>query len=272
MKVGYMTNAWGSVVGHPAGVTSVKDLYYLSTGDTQQAVEAISKAGFEMIEIFDGNLMEYAEDRKGFTELLDKNNLKLLAVYSGADFIYEEILEDELYKIDKAASLASGLGAKHLVIGGGAIRSKAILDKDYVKLAEGLDKAAEIAEKYDLIPSYHPHLGTIVQAPDQLDKLMPLTRISLCPDTGHIAAGGGDAVKAVEKYKDRIKYVHLKDYGQGKFQPLGKGDIKLDVLIKILLDNNFDGEFTVEADGCSGLPEEAAALSYAYLKKVNVAI
>ncbi|WP_256200939.1 hypothetical protein [Thermoanaerobacter thermocopriae] len=27
MKIGYMTNAWGSVVGHPAGVTSVKDLF-----------------------------------------------------------------------------------------------------------------------------------------------------------------------------------------------------------------------------------------------------
>jgi inosose dehydratase len=36
MKVGYMTNAWGSVVGYPAGVTSVKDAFYLSTGDTDK--------------------------------------------------------------------------------------------------------------------------------------------------------------------------------------------------------------------------------------------
>jgi inosose dehydratase len=268
MKVGYMTNAWGDVVGHPAGVTSVKDLFYLSTGATEEAVKAISKAGYELIEIFDGNLMQYAEDKKGFKDLLSKNNLKLLAVYSGADFIYDEILEDELYKIDKAASLASELGAKHLVVGGGAIRSTAVQEKDYVKLAEGLDKVIDIAEKYNLIASYHPHLGTIVQAPEQLDKLMPLTKINLCPDTAHIEAGGGDAVKVVEKYKDRIKYVHLKDYSARKFLPLGKGNIKFDVLIKILLDNGFDGEFTVEADGYSGSPEEALAQSYNYLKGI----
>ncbi|MCK9912733.1 TIM barrel protein, partial [Microbacteriaceae bacterium K1510] len=77
--------------------------------------------------------------------------------------------------------------------------------------------------QYGLITSYHPHLGTIVQAPDQLDKLMPLTYINLCPDTAHIEAGGGDPAAVIRKYADRIKYVHLKDYEDGNFLPLGKG-------------------------------------------------
>lgn len=268
MKVGYMTNAWGSVAGHPAGVTSIKDLYYISTGSTVEAVKAILKAGYEMIEIFDGNLMEFAENKKAFTDLLESSGLKLLAVYSGADFIYDEILEEELYKIDKVASLAAELGAKHLVVGGGAIRSGGIRDEDYVKLAKGLDKVMEIANKYGLIPSYHPHLGTCVQAPEQLDKLMPLTQINLCPDTAHIEAGGGDSVKIVEKYKDRIQYVHLKDYGVQGFLPLGKGRIDFDVMIKTLKNNGFNVDFTVEADGYSGSPEEAAAISYEYLSKL----
>lgn len=268
MKVGYMTNAWGSVVGHPAGVTSIKDLYYLSTGATEEAVKEISKAGYEMIEIFDGNLMEYAENEKSFSDLLAKNNLKLLAVYTGADFIYDEILEEELYKIDKVARLAQELGAKHLVVGGGAIRSKGIEDKDYTKLGAGLDKVVEIASKYNLIASYHPHLGTCVQAPEQLDKLMPLTKINLCPDTAHIEAGGGDSVKTVEKYKHRIKYVHLKDFGTEGFLPLGKGRIDFDKMIKILKDNGFEGEFTVEADGYNGSPVEAANISNGYLSKI----
>lgn len=268
MRVGYMTNAWGSVVGHPAGVTSIKDLFYLSAGSTEDAVGAISKAGYEMIEIFDGNLMEYAENKKGFTELLEKNGLKLLAVYSSADFIYDEILEEELYKIDKTASLATELGAKHLVVGGGAIRSKGIQGMDYIKLADALDKVVDIAKRYNLIPSYHPHLGTCVQSPEQLNRLMPLTKINLCPDTAHIEAGGGDSVKTIEKYKDRIKYVHLKDYGSGGFLPLGKGRIRFDVMIKILQDNGFDGDYTVEADGYPGSPEEAAEISYEFLNQI----
>lgn len=267
MKVGYMTNAWGSVVGHPAGVTSIKDLYYLSTGSTREAVEVISKTGYEMIEIFDGNLMEYENDKKSFTDLLEKNSLKLLAVYTGANFIYDEIIEEELYKINKVASLASKFGSKHLVVGGGAIRSKEVSERDYINLAKGLDKVIDIAKNYNLVPSYHPHLGTIVQQPEQLDKLMSLTSINLCPDTAHIEAGGGDSVKVVEKYRDRIKYVHLKDCESGNFLPLGMGNIKFDILIKDLLDNEFDGDFAVEADGYAGSPEEAAKISYAYLTK-----
>lgn len=87
-----MTNAWGSVVGHLAGVISVKDLFYISTGG---AVAVISEVGFKMIEIFDGNLMSYSQNKEGFNNLLSSNDLKLLAVYSGADFIYKEIIEEE---------------------------------------------------------------------------------------------------------------------------------------------------------------------------------
>lgn len=268
MKVGYMTNAWGSVVGHCAGVTSIKDLYYLSTGSTEEAVGVISKTGFEMIEIFDGNLMAYSENRKDFLDLLEKRGLKLLAVYSGADLIYDDILEDELYKIEKVAALASELGAKHLVVGGGAIRSGAILEKDYRKLAAGLDKVIEIAGKYNLIASYHPHLGTIVQAPEQLDKLMPLTKINLCPDTAHIEAGGGDSVKIVDKYKGRIRYVHLKDFGKEGFLPLGKGNIGFEKMIASLKTSGLDVDYTVEADGYAGSPESAAAESFAYLTRI----
>ncbi|MHB8277259.1 MAG: sugar phosphate isomerase/epimerase family protein [Candidatus Humimicrobiaceae bacterium] len=270
MRLGYMTNAWGSVVGHPAGVTSVKDLFYMSTGSTKDAVSAISKAGFDMIEIFDGNLMQYSQNKKEFTELLKSNSLSLLAVYSGANFIYEQIIEEEFYKIEQAAKIAGELGAKHLVLGGGAIRSKGIREEDYNMLAKGLDRVIEVSKKYNLIASYHPHLGTIVQKPDQLDKLMPLTKINLCPDTGHVEAGGGNSVKVVEKYKDRIKYIHLKDYDSGKILPLGKGKIEFEKIVNILEKNGFKGEYTVEADGYEGTPEEASKESYLYMKRFGL--
>ena len=265
MKVAYMTNGWGGVVGHPAGVTSIKDLFYLSTGPTKEAVSAISKAGYGMIEIFDGNLMEYSQNKKEFTELLKSNNLSLLAVYSGANFIYNEIIKEEFYKIEKAAEIASELGAKHLVVGGGASRSEGIKKEDYDMLGQGLNEVIDISKNYNLIASYHPHLGTIVQGPDQLDMLMPLTDINLCPDTAHIEAGGGNSIEVVTKYANRIKYIHLKDYDSGRFLPLGKGKIDFGKIINILSDNGFDGAFTVEADGYEGDPAKAAELSYNYL-------
>lgn len=265
MKVAYMTNAWGRVVGHPAGVTCIKDLFYLSTGSTKEAVSAISKAGYEMIEIFDGNLMEYTQNKEEFKELLELNNISLLAVYSGANFIYNEIIKEELYKIEKVAEIASEFSAKHLVVGGGAIRSGAIIKEDYYMLGKGLNEVIGISEKYGLIASYHPHLGTIVQGSDQLDMLMPVTDINLCPDTAHIEAGGGSSVETVEKYVNRINYIHFKDHDSGRFLPLGEGNIDFGKIINILSENGFKGEITVEADGYEGDPAKAAGLSYNYL-------
>lgn len=266
MKLGYQTNTWGGVVGHPSGVTSVKDLYYWTPGSTERAVAEIAEAGYQGIELFDGNLMAYEGRPNEFRSLLDRNGLMLVGVYTGANFIYPDIRKEEFAKIEKVARLASECGAEHLVLGGGAIRAEGILDSDYEALGEALDRAAELASRYGLAPSYHPHLGTIVQAPDQLDRLMKLTAVSLCPDTAHIEAGGGDPVDVIRKYIDRIRYVHFKDYGAGTFLPLGDGGQNFAGMMQILRQHGFDGWITVELDSYDD-PRRGAVISRKYLRE-----
>lgn len=265
MKLGYQTNTWGGVVGHPAGVTSIKDQYYLTNGSTEEAVEDIASAGYKGIEIFEGNLVQYENRISEFKELLKTHSLTLIGVYTGANFIYREILEEELAKIERVAKLAAELGAEHLVIGGGAIRSKGIEDTDYKLLAEGLNQAINIAETYNLVASYHPHLGSMVETPEQLEKLLKYTDINLCPDTAHIEAGGGDPVEFIRKYYDRIKYVHLKDCNKtGEFLPLGEGHQDFPTMIKLLKDVGYKGWITVELDSYPN-PAKGAQQSKGYL-------
>ena len=178
MKYGYVSNAWGSVVGHPVGVTSIKDLVYLSTGKTQEAVRDIADAGYRGLEIFDGNLIEFENDKNAFRRLMLDHKLELVAVYTGANFIFSDILREELWRIERAAAIGAELGAKHLTIGGGAKRSSGTTDDDYWRLAEGLDRAADIAERHGLRASYHPHLTTIVETPAQLAFL----KEQICPE------------------------------------------------------------------------------------------
>ena len=66
MKLAYQTNTWGGVFGHPAGVTSIKDLYYLANGSTEEALRDISSVGYAGFELFDGNLT--AEISKAFLQ------------------------------------------------------------------------------------------------------------------------------------------------------------------------------------------------------------
>lgn len=264
MRLAYQTNTWGGVVGHPAGVTSIKDLYYLANGSTEEALRDISVAGYEGFELFDGNLMQYEGREDDLRRLMEETELELVGVYSGANFIFPDVLEEELGRIEAAARLASGFGAEHLVVGGGAVRASGIRDDDYRLLGEGLEKVVSLAERNELVASFHPHLGTCVESPGQLAKAFEHTGIDFCPDTAHLEAGGGDSAELIRTYRDRVKYVHLKDLGDGGFLPLGHGGMDFGRILGALGEIEFDGWITVELDAYDD-PAEGARTSKKYL-------
>jgi inosose dehydratase len=270
MRLGYHSITWGGVVGHPAGVTSVKDLYYLTNGSMESAIRDIGAAGYEGTEMFDGNLVEYADRPEEFRATLSSAGLELVSVYTGANFIYADILPDELHRIRRAAELAATFGAERLVVGGGARRAAGTTGEDYSRLGTALDRVTDIAEEFGLSASFHPHLGTIVESPGELDRLMSQTRIGFCPDTAHLAAGGADPAAAIRQYPDRIRHVHLKDFRQDPFQflPLGEGDLDFPDIIRAIKESGYDSWLMVELDSYDGDPKAAAEISKKYLDKI----
>jgi len=249
-KLAYHANCWGPLGGHPVGVTSVKDLYYKTFGDMNQAFADIAAAGYQAVELFDGNLMDYAADPGLLSGMLSDHGLRLLAAYSGANFIYADIREDELGRIDRVAKLAAQLGAEHLVVGGGAKRSGPTLPSDYEQLGRALDQVADIAERHGLLAHYHPHLTTMAETPEDIRRIFAHTRILFCPDTAHLAAGGGDPASLIDEHYSRIRYVHLKGWQREPFAftPLDRGDLNLQASLAVLRRRGFDGWITVELD------------------------
>ena len=61
MRLGYHTITWGGVVGDATGVTSVKDLFYRVNGPMDRAIADIASLGYEGVEMFDGNVADYAD-------------------------------------------------------------------------------------------------------------------------------------------------------------------------------------------------------------------
>jgi len=271
LKLSYHTITWGGVVGHPVGVTSIKDLFYLANGATEAALRDVAAAGYAGVELFDGNLIEYEERPDELRQLLGELGLQLVAVYSGANFIFDEILEEELWRIRRAAVLAAELDAEQLVVGGGAKRSTGTSDEDYSRLAGALDRVAAIAEEHGLRASYHPHLSTIVETPEQLERVMSRSRIDFCPDTAHLAGAGGDPAELVRRYADRISYVHVKDLTTNPlaFLPLGEGELDLAAVLAALAEAGYDGWITVELDAFDGAPGDAARASREHLERLS---
>ncbi len=178
-RFAYQVNAWGGVVGTPGAVTDIASGHYLTPGDPAAAISAIAEAGFSGIEIFDGNLFALAERKNDVIGQLDSKGLALVGVYSGGHFIYPDAREDELARFDRSIAIAAEFGASHFVIGGGAVRSTGRRDRDFVVMGDLLDEVADRAAAAGLIPSYHPHLGSLAEAPDQIDALLAASSIGL---------------------------------------------------------------------------------------------
>ncbi len=266
MKFAYQTNTWGGLFGHPAGVTSIKDLYYLTDGSLEKALRDISSLGYTGFELFDGNLVQYADRKDELRSLMRSLHLEMVAVYSGGNFIYPDVLGEELEKIEHVAQLAAEFHATYLVVGGGAIRSTGIIEQDYQQLGQALEKVTDLARRAGLVPTYHPHLGTCVQAPDQLEKLFKYTGIGLCPDTAHVQAGGGDPTAIIRQHASHINYVHLKDIKQGVFVPLGQGEQNYSQILTALKDTGYDGWITVELDSFPD-PKKGAEISKTFIQQ-----
>jgi inosose dehydratase len=270
MRLGYCAITWGGVVGDPTGVTSIKDLFYRANGSMPDAIRDIGAAGYEGVELFDGNLVDFADRPGELREALAAAGQTLVSVYTGANFVYADVLPDELHRIRRAAELAAEFGAERLVVGGGARRATGTTDEDYVRLGASLDTVAGIAEEFGLVASYHPHLSTIVESPRELERLMGLTRIGFCPDTAHLAAGGGDPAALIRAYPDRVRHVHLKDYRPAPFSflPLGEGVLDFVDILAAIRESGYDSWLMVELDAYDGDPRRAAEISKAYLDRL----
>ena len=267
-KFAYQANCWGPLGGNAVGVTSIGQLTYLTFGDMGRAIAEIGAAGYSGVELFDGNVLEYPGGQKALKSDLARAGVKLVAAYSGANFIFSDILDQELLRIARAADAAADAGAEHLVVGGGAKRLEGVAAGDYERLAGALEKVVAIAKARGLRAHYHPHLSTIVEGPNEVDRIFALTSIDFCPDTAHLAAAGGDVPAMVRKHRARISYVHLKGWRKDPFAftPLDEGDLDNAAVIRALKETNFDGWIAAELDAWPD-PKGGAARSLAFLKK-----
>jgi inosose dehydratase len=263
-KLAYQANCWGDLGGNAEGVTSITQLSYRTFGDMDRACSEIAAAGYSGIELFDGNLLDYSA--ADFRSLLANAGLTLVAAYSGANFIFDDILPEELARITRAADRAAELDAPHLVVGGGAKRFDGIRDTDYDKLGAALDRVKALADARNLTAHYHPHLSTIVEGPAEVRRIFNLTEIDFCPDTAHLAAAGGDPAEMIREHADRISYIHLKGFQKEPFAftPLDRGDVPTDPIITAMREANFAGWVCTELDAWDD-PAAGARASMDYL-------
>jgi inosose dehydratase len=268
LKLAYHANCWGALGGNAVGVTSITQLTYRTFGDMERAIREIGEVGYAGVELFDGNLLDY-EGRYGeLRNTLKQSGVSLVAAYSGANFIFGDILGEELARIERAAAAAAELNAEHLVVGGGAKRAKGREPDDFKRLGAALEKVIDIARNAGLTAHYHPHLSTIVEGPEDVREIFRHTAVHFCPDTAHLAAAGGDPAAQIREFRDRISYVHLKGLQREPFAftPLDRGDLDMVPILDALKETGFNGWMANELDAWPD-PKRGAELSLRFLRE-----
>jgi len=181
----------------------------------------------------------------------------------------------------------------------GRVPASAGLSKDEWKtFAGGADRIArEVFDATGLRTVFHHHCAGYVETPDEIATLLDLTnpdRLGLVFDTGHYCHGTGgeevDLVAALNRYKDRIWYIHLKDIEpaiarrsraeewdyftgmrHGVYCELGKGCVDFPALLRWLAARDYKGYALVEQDILPGMgtPKESARRNREYIRSIE---
>lgn len=130
-----------------------------------------------------------------------------------------------------------------------------------------LDRIVARAGERGVNAVLHPHVGTMVEQKDEVERVLSGSAVPLCLDTGHLLIGGTDPVELAKAAPGRITHTHLKDVDlalarrvqsgevsytdavrDGMYQPLGAGDIDIAAIIDVLEGNGYRGWYTMEQD------------------------
>jgi inosose dehydratase len=205
-------------------------------------------------------------------DLLREHGLAVVAGFVPAVLHIESRLERELWAVRSAAEVLARLGGEVLVLAASSGRTgydaPDRLDPDgWRVLSTGIARVAEVAEGSGLRLAVHPHQGTVIERPGDVDELLRSTRANLCLDTGHVAIGGGDPLELARAAADRVIHVHLKDVDlrlaervaagelryrdavkEGLYRPLGDGDLDVIAIVGALEESGYAGWYVLEHD------------------------
>ena len=221
-----------------------------------EVLDAIAGAGYEGTELGPPGYLGRGAELRG---RLASRGLSL----AGA-FVEIRFGDGDLLELEATLDLLDGLDAKAVLCDRGPRDSDVDLD--------AVARAAELVRERGVEPTFHHHMGTRVQTPAEIERLLEGTDVGLLLDTGHLTAGGGDAVRGLRDWRARVDHLHVKDvrldvlrsasdwdeaWRAGVFCELGAGDVDLDAFLDEL--GGYSGWLVVEQDWVPPPGESPAA-------------
>ena len=207
--LGYSTITWGP------------------TPDLDKVFGTIADAGWEGVEFISVS-MDWLGTPRRLRGLLDQHGLPPVCLFGNVSLApdAEQVLARQRRIIEYAAELDC---PNYCFLGGNRVALRQPNDDEFKRLAEQAEILIDYAEPLGVKVTYHAHPRCTVESEEEQDKLLAYAeRLQICMDVSVAAFMQEDAVAQIFKYRERIGYMHMKDWTQGKFCVMGQGTVGLD--------------------------------------------
>ncbi len=251
-------------------------------GNDCQAIDEIAAVGFRGIQLRSNSIAEFGSPA-AVRDLLSQHELKFVALSSGDLLSDAAAAKKSIAEHTAHAKFLRDAGGLYLQIIDNLPKRRAATPADFKLLGKALTELGKRTADLGIPLGYHNHMGSLGERPEELDQIMSLSDpryVKLELDIAHYFQGGGDPVKAIEKFHDRLLFLHIKDVEHlplGKdtqhsyrWVELGHGLVDVPAVFEALRKVNFRGWAVVELDGVSDnahSPKEAAAANKQYLRE-----
>ena len=258
-------------------------------GQDRQAIEDVAAVGFKGIQLRTSALPEFGDKPAALKELLAKHRLTMVAFSSGNVRIEPEFEAEDLATHVKHARFVRDAGGLYLQLID-ARPKRALAAADYRRVGRLLTEIGKRTADLGIPVAYHHHMNSVGEGPDEIDRVLDATDpryVKVLLDVAHYQQGGGDPVRAVRKFSDRILFLHIKDVQSPlpgntgdpmrsyRFVELGRGTVDIKGVFAALNEVKFKGWAIVELDAVpdkAHTPKESAMIAKAYLAQLGFTV
>ena len=190
----------------------------------QRFLDEVAAVGYEWLEL--GPYGYLPTDPARLADELGRRGLKVAGgtMHGHSGLHRAGDLPEILAATRKVAALTAALGAADLVFvpvpgyrddkTGAWLEAAELDDEHWQVLIRATNEVGKMtAQEYGVRLQFHPHADSHVETQAQTERFLDQTDprfVSLCLDTGHLAYRHADNVALINRYPDRIGYVHIK--------------------------------------------------------------